>query len=149
MVRCTSVYTGLVPYILFQGMSPRSRPTEPPPNNRQHIYQQLLLTSRQHQLLLTTPHFVKHRGEGGGGGGATKKQSSQSIFDSRVCFCDLVVFPDIISNLAANASPVSTFVKVMHRSFKSTTLLTRVIFRASEATIGFCVTAPFAPTTSS
>ena len=59
MVRCTSIYMGLVPYILFQGMSPRSRPTDPASNNRQHIYQQLLLTSRQHELLLTTPHFVK------------------------------------------------------------------------------------------
>ena len=59
MMRCTSIYTELVPYILFQGMSLRSRSTEPPPNNRQHIYQQLLLTRPQHELLLTTPHFVK------------------------------------------------------------------------------------------
>ena len=32
-------------------------------------------------------------------------QSSQNLF-ADVCFCDLVVFPDIISDIAANASPV-------------------------------------------
>ena len=59
MICCTSIYTGVVPYILHQGMTARSRSTESSSNNRQHIYQQLLLTSRQHKLLLPTPHYVK------------------------------------------------------------------------------------------